>query len=278
MKLSLLFCFAATLVLLEAAPVRRSTNEETSEILGDLEAKAAGNLNVNFIPLKSCKDLYDNGHRVSGVYTIDPRDDGCPISVFCDMSLDMDGKKGWIVIQRRVDNAVDFNRTLSDYEFGFGQLDGNFWLGLGKMKRILDSGKDGYELYMGMQKHDGVSKFASWDKFDIGTKASDWKLTISTGSDPSSGFCHSAGVTNSLMEANDKKFSTYDNDCDTNSNGNCAKKHEGGWWYGNCHEANPNGHYYPTDDNGEDYNGIIYTGFTGEKYSLKTIFMAIYPK
>ena len=33
------------------------------------------------------------------------------------------------VIQRRIDDSVDFDRNWTEYQRGFGQLDGNFWLG-----------------------------------------------------------------------------------------------------------------------------------------------------
>ena len=51
-------------------------------------------------------------------------------SVYCDTQTS-DG--GWIVVQRRKDGSVDFNRPWNDYEKGFGDLNGEFWYGLKSM-------------------------------------------------------------------------------------------------------------------------------------------------
>ena len=72
----------------------------------------------------------------SGLYAIrDPCSSGSDLystarlTVYCDMETD---GGGWIVIQRR--NAsmgwVNFYRNWADYEKGFGDLDGEFWIGL----------------------------------------------------------------------------------------------------------------------------------------------------
>ena len=62
--------------------------------------------------------------------------------VYCDQ--DTEGG-GWTVFQRRKDDSVGFDRTLDDYKAGFGNLDGEFWLGNENLHRLL-SLRDMYEL------------------------------------------------------------------------------------------------------------------------------------
>ena len=61
-----------------------------------------------------CDDLAVNGQIVSGVYTIWPVKGG-EIQVYCRMSAG----RGWIVIQRRSDGLISFEKSWKDYESGY---------------------------------------------------------------------------------------------------------------------------------------------------------------
>lgn len=62
-------------------------------------------------------------------------------------------------------------------------------------------------------------------------------------------------------------FSTKDKDND-NSSEDCANKYRAGWWYSDCHCANPNGEYL-AGHNTQDGVGIKYEDWQGQWYSLK---------
>ena len=72
----------------------------------------------------------------------------CPTSelasTFVDqLQCDFYGREGVTVLQRRtrLQPSVAFNRTLHDYETGFGN-DGNFWIGLNRIHRLTSRGRN----------------------------------------------------------------------------------------------------------------------------------------
>jgi len=83
--------------------------------------------------INDCCDLrcghftFSRNTRQSGIYVIPNicRDDHLKAEAYCDT---ING--GWLVVQRRQDGSVDFDRTWIEYEDGFGKLTGEFWYGL----------------------------------------------------------------------------------------------------------------------------------------------------
>jgi hypothetical protein len=227
-------------------------------------------------PLRSCKQIYKDGFKVSGLYDVSA--DHSVFKVFCDMK-----HEGWTVILRRVDGTTDFNRNWDSYETGFGNvLNGNFFLGLENIRKLTSSGAN--ELWIGIESHDisfstsvnefkKIFKAAYYNSFKLGPAESMYQLSIS-GYDSARS---TAG--DSLSNHNDAKFSTYDRDNDYDANDSCANKHKGGWWFTRgCRDSCLTGVWKEHGGNGKDIDGIVWETFKGEYYSHKTVIMAIRPK
>ena len=64
---------------------------------------------------------------------------------------------GWLVVQRRQDGSVDFNRGWVDYEDGFGSLSGEFWYGLRPLHCLTNQGQ--WELRIDFTLIDGTKGY-----------------------------------------------------------------------------------------------------------------------
>ncbi|CAH1224589.1 ANGPTL1 [Branchiostoma lanceolatum] len=106
-----------------------------------------------------CAAAKASGQTTSGVYTL-----GAPLAgvqVYCDM--DTDGG-GWTVIQRRQpDGSMRFARNWEEYKQGFGNKNGEFWLGNENI-HLLTQQKN-YELRIDMSDWEGESRFAEYSTF-----------------------------------------------------------------------------------------------------------------
>ena len=109
--------------------------------------------------INSCCDLgyghftFSRKTRQSGIYVIPNicRDDHLEAEAYCDT---INGGGGWLVVQRRQDGSVDFNRTWVEYEDGFGKLTGEFWYGLRALHCL--TGQGGWEMRMDLKLSDQV--------------------------------------------------------------------------------------------------------------------------
>ena len=120
---------------------------------------------------KNCAELYKSGKRNSGVYTINPDGLGA-FDVFCDQTT---AGGGWTVFQKRMDGSIDFYRGWADYKQGFGNLNGEFWLGLDKIHRMTSS--EGYKLRVDLEDFAGNIVYAEYASFGVGSEGTKYQLT-----------------------------------------------------------------------------------------------------
>nr|XP_036675437.1 fibrinogen-like protein A [Drosophila suzukii] len=132
---------------------------------------------------------------------------------------------GWMTILRRQGESVDFNRNWANYTNGFGNLAGDFFIGLEKLHQMTKDKP--HELHIKLMKFNGKIAHAHYDNFQIGSEQELYKL-ISLGT-----YYGTAG--DSLRYHEGTKFSTFDSDNDNKNN--CAIITKGGWWYHNCGES-----------------------------------------
>ena len=164
---------------------------------------------------------------------------------------------GWTVFQRRQDGSVDFYRNWTDYENGFGNLTGEFWLGLGKINRLTKEQSNTLRVDLG--DFDGNTSYAQYTTFSVGDSTTEYTLTVG-------GYSGTAG--DSLAYHNGMKFSTRDNDNDFHSGLNCAQYWNSAWWFNACFYSHLNGlyHHNPVLSIA---NGTIWYHWKGWYYSLE---------
>ena len=85
---------------------------------------------------------------------------------------------GWTVFQRRLDGSVDFYRGWQDYKNGFGDLNGEFWLGLDKIHRLTTTSTN--ELRIDMEDTSGNTRYAEYDFFAVTSEQQKYQLSLGT--------------------------------------------------------------------------------------------------
>ncbi|XP_071145026.1 fibrinogen gamma-B chain-like [Mytilus edulis] len=201
--------------------------------------------------LSECEDITD---AKSGIYTISPLNLNT-YKLRCE-----DGN--WTVIQKRFNGTTEFYRNWEDYENGFGDLNGEFWLG-NKMIALLTS-IGTHELRINLEDWDENKRYANFKNFKIDGASDKYRLHIS-------GYSGDAG--DGMTEYNGYYFSTYDRDHDTYSSINCAADGiiKGAWWLYNCWSgsgASLNGKYTSGPSN---FAGIRYKAWKYQSLKKSTM-------
>ncbi|KAM4640740.1 angiopoietin-related protein 3 [Discoglossus pictus] len=210
---------------------------------------------------RDCNDIYNKGHRLSGVYAIRPN--GSEVyNVYCEIT----SENAWTVIQRRIDGSLDFNQTWEGYINGFGDLTGELWLGLEKMYSI--SQQADYILYIELEDWKSNKRYVEY-VFNLGNKDTSYALQLS----------HISGnIPSALPERTDLVFSTSDR-----NSKDLKCPHEsllGGWWYSTCGGTNLNGKYLRQRSKSKSDRrrgqGLYWKPDKGRVYSLRSTRMMLY--
>ncbi|XP_026841465.1 ficolin-1 [Drosophila persimilis] len=202
----------------------------------------------------------------NGLYTIEVPGLS-PFPVFCESQL---AGLGWTVIQRRTNGSLNFFRNWEEYKQGFGDLEGEFFLGLEKVRAL--TALEPFELYVHLEDFDGERRHARFDEFALGTEEDAYAMNAL------GRYTGTAG--DSLRSHRKMKFSTYDRDNDREFTKNCAFYYLGGWWYNACLDSNLNGQYIQGGKYEEKMfaRGMCWRSWRGHNYGYKVTQMMIRPK
>ncbi|XP_069352458.1 angiopoietin-related protein 4 isoform X1 [Eulemur rufifrons] len=214
---------------------------------------------------RDCQELFEEGERQSGLFQIQP-EGSPPFLVNCKMTSD----GGWTVIQRRQDGSVDFDRPWEAYKAGFGDPQGEFWLGLEKVHRI--TGDRGSRLAVQLQDWDGNAESLQFP-VHLGGEDTAYSLQLTAP------VASKLGATMVTPGGLSLPFSTRDKDHDLRRDKNCAKSLSGGWWFGTCSHSNLNGQYFRSipRQRQQRKKGIFWKTWRGRYYPLQATTMLIQP-
>ena len=168
------------------------------------------------------------------------------------------------MFQRRRDGSENFYRGWVDYENGFGNVKGEYWLGLKKIN-CLTSVRGKTKLRIDLDDFAGHSKYAFYDHFHVGTTSTNYRLTI--GGYQNGGTGAAGDSMTGSRNLNGMQFSTHDSDNDRFIS-NCASGWQGAWWYKACTHSNLNGLYLDGQNN---YRGVVWRHFNGTAGSWLTL-------
>ncbi|XP_053686627.1 microfibril-associated glycoprotein 4-like [Sabethes cyaneus] len=195
--------------------------------------------------------------KTTGKYLLQPFTEDEPFVAYCEQTK-FGG--GWLVIQRRYDGSEDFLRNWTDYKYGFGEVDKEFWIGLELLYKLTSSKT--YQLLVELEDFKENYKYAKFSEFEIGSEAEKYVLKkVGT---------YSGTAGDSLTYHKGMKFSTVDSDNDASSN-NCAEKYTGAWWHNDCHYSNLNGKFMNADDSKSISWYNINNSYQGLKYARMLI-------
>ena len=192
--------------------------------------------NLHVIYVADCSSIFDFGYTESGVYPIWIKQKFQSIYLRCDMDTanSETSKRGWSVIQRRVNGKINFEKGWDDYVRGFGSLTSEYWVGLENIYHLTLQNELLYDgtvyfkypqLRIDLEDWDGIKAFVEHERYAILSKESNYRIDIIYGT-------HGPAVLGKYPSAlNPVEFSAFDADNDQSPGTNMARKYRSGWWW-----------------------------------------------
>ncbi|XP_066465093.1 fibrinogen-like protein 1 [Eleutherodactylus coqui] len=194
-----------------------------------------------------CSDIWQkNNAMTSGIYRIKPKNSNLSFLVFCEMSKN----GGWTFIQKHDGtNGLSFQRTWKEYKNGFGNIQGEHWLGLQYIYALTQQPNRPSKLHIFMEDFNDQTAYAEYSSFSIGNEKKFYQLRVDnyTGT-AGDAFLGAAGIEGTNQ--NGSFFSTEDEVHDNCHPAcyvedimyvSCSAQFHAGWWFNACGNTNLNG-------------------------------------
>ena len=98
------------------------------------------------------------------------------LDVYCKFPRFAKSVIGWIVIQRRFSNGLNFDRTWQEYKDGFGDLNSEFWMGLEKL-HMITNGYKSYRLQVTVtDEQGGIVMSGVYEDVKVRSEKEDYRL------------------------------------------------------------------------------------------------------
>ncbi|XP_069805633.1 fibrinogen-like protein 1 [Dendropsophus ebraccatus] len=198
-----------------------------------------------------CSHIWERDDAsTSGTYRIKPQGSDISFLVYCKMSE----LGGWTSIQRHDgSDGLNFDETWDNYKNGFGELEGEHWLGLEYMYLLTHQPDRSAKLHISLGDFSGNESYAEYNPFSVGNGDLHYKLSAGN----YSGTAGDAFLGNGAENQHGSYFGTRDHPTD-----NCQRKckigdmrfpscgdiFHSGWWYNACGSANLNGVWHSASD------------------------------